>query len=81
MADEDAHRERDELLVAVTALAQFTDGLLDVMEKLEMLGTDARPTPEELARWRRSLDGWRESSVALRQRIGAIAHVPPDRMQ
>ena len=52
------------------------------MEKLLLLlGTDTRPTPEELARWQQGLDGWRESSAQLRQRIAAMAHVPPERVQ
>ena len=73
---------RGELLAAFTSLATFTDGLLDVMEKmLLMLASDARPTPDELAKWQQGLDGWRQSSAGLRQRIAAMAHVPPERPQ
>jgi len=73
---------RGELLAALTSLAAFTDGLLGVTEKLlTMLGSDTRPTPEELARWQQGLDGWRRNSVELRQRIATLTYVPPDQMQ
>ena len=73
---------RGDLLAALNDMATFSEGLLDVTETLiSMLGSDTRPTPEDLARWRQGLDGWRLNCVELRQRIAGLAHVPPDRVE